>query len=156
MSRTISPARALEAADPRPCRHVTMPPPPDRSGRALPDSADVVVVGGGSTGVAAARSPAGPWAHVVTVEPGRMGGVTDAAGPCGTGVLPSALVGARVGERLGGGPAPCLDRARFLLVPVRCEERTWLLPRVVERSRLQDRRDRRAPGKAAPSAEEAR
>ena len=34
----------------------TMPPLPDRSGRRLPDTADVVVIGGGYAGISAARS----------------------------------------------------------------------------------------------------
>ena len=35
--------------------HATMPALPDRSGKPLPEVVDVVVVGGGYTGVAAAR-----------------------------------------------------------------------------------------------------
>ena len=39
----------------RPYWWATMPPLHDRSGRQLPDSVDVAIVGGGYTGVAAAR-----------------------------------------------------------------------------------------------------
>ncbi len=41
----------------------TMPALPDRRGRPLPDVADVVVIGGGYTGVSAARAVARPDAE---------------------------------------------------------------------------------------------
>jgi len=44
------------------------PPLPDRSGRPLPDAVDVVVVGGGYTGIAAARQLARQGATVTLVE----------------------------------------------------------------------------------------
>lgn len=49
------------------------PPLPDRSGRPLPDAVDVVVVGGGYTGIAAARQLARQGATVTLVEAERMG-----------------------------------------------------------------------------------
>ena len=48
----------------RPYWHSTMPPLPDRTGRDLPDSVDAVVVGGGYTGLSAARSLASGGATV--------------------------------------------------------------------------------------------
>jgi glycine/D-amino acid oxidase-like deaminating enzyme len=57
----------------RPYWHATMPPVPDRSGRELPDSADVVVVGGGYTGVAAARRLAEQGATVTLLEAHELG-----------------------------------------------------------------------------------
>jgi glycine/D-amino acid oxidase-like deaminating enzyme len=49
------------------------PPPPDLRDRELPDAADVVVVGGGYTGVAAARELARERASVVLLEAERLG-----------------------------------------------------------------------------------
>lgn len=63
----------LSTASPRPYWQTTMPPLPDRSGRPLPDAADVVVVGGGYTGVAAARALAGQGASVVLLEAETLG-----------------------------------------------------------------------------------
>ena len=57
----------------RPYWHATMPALPDRSGRDLPDSADVVVIGGGYTGVAAARRLAQQGASVVLLEAHHLG-----------------------------------------------------------------------------------
>lgn len=51
----------------------TMPPLPDRSGKQLPDTADAVVVGGGYTGVAAARKLALQGARVVLLEANTLG-----------------------------------------------------------------------------------
>ncbi|HEY4189540.1 MAG TPA: FAD-binding oxidoreductase [Candidatus Limnocylindrales bacterium] len=51
----------------------TMPPLPDRSGRDLPDAADVVVVGGGLMGLSAARRAAELGASVVLLEAERIG-----------------------------------------------------------------------------------
>lgn len=51
----------------------TMPSLPDRSGRALPDTADVVVIGGGYTGLAAARRLALARSHVVVLEAETLG-----------------------------------------------------------------------------------
>jgi glycine/D-amino acid oxidase-like deaminating enzyme len=53
--------------------HATMPPLPDRSGRELPDVVDVAVVGGGYTGVAAARKLALQGAKVVVLEAETLG-----------------------------------------------------------------------------------
>jgi glycine/D-amino acid oxidase-like deaminating enzyme len=57
----------------RPYWHATMPPVPDRSGKPLPDSVDVVVVGGGYTGVAAARRLAQQGATVTLLEAHELG-----------------------------------------------------------------------------------
>jgi glycine/D-amino acid oxidase-like deaminating enzyme len=50
-----------------------VPAMPDRSGRALPDEADLVVVGGGFTGLSAARKAARLGASVVVLEAERLG-----------------------------------------------------------------------------------
>jgi glycine/D-amino acid oxidase-like deaminating enzyme len=50
-----------------------MPVLPDRTGQPLPDSADVVVVGGGYTGVSAARQLARQGARVTLIEAERLG-----------------------------------------------------------------------------------
>ena len=57
----------------RPYWHATMPALPDRRGGELPDRADVVVVGGGYTGVAAARRLAQQGARIVLVEARSLG-----------------------------------------------------------------------------------
>ena len=51
----------------------TMPAQPDRSGRALPDSADVVIVGGGYAGINAARELARRGVAVTLVEANTLG-----------------------------------------------------------------------------------
>ncbi|MGW1025705.1 NAD(P)/FAD-dependent oxidoreductase [Streptomyces sp. NPDC002577] len=51
----------------------TAPPLPDRSGRELPDEADVVVVGGGLTGLSTAYHTALKGARVVLVEKDKVG-----------------------------------------------------------------------------------
>ena len=51
----------------------TAPPLPDRSGKDLPESADVVVIGGGLTGLSTAYHAAGKGAHVVLVEKDKVG-----------------------------------------------------------------------------------
>jgi glycine/D-amino acid oxidase-like deaminating enzyme len=53
--------------------HATMPEVPDRSGKDLPDVCDVVVVGGGYTGVAAARRLAQQGATVALLEAHELG-----------------------------------------------------------------------------------
>ena len=53
--------------------HATMPSLPDRSGRQLPDTADVAVIGGGYTGIAAARKLALQGARVVVLEANTLG-----------------------------------------------------------------------------------
>jgi glycine/D-amino acid oxidase-like deaminating enzyme len=81
-----------------------MPMPPDRRGGSLPDTADVVVIGGGYTGVAAARQLALQGARVTLVEAEtlgwgastRNGGIVHAGYKWG----PKALI-ARHGEELG-------------------------------------------------------
>ena len=50
-----------------------MPPLPDRSGRALPDTADVVVIGGGYTGINAARELARAGNAVTLLEAHTLG-----------------------------------------------------------------------------------
>ncbi len=57
----------------RPYWHSTMPALPDRSGKPLPESADAVVIGGGYTGLAAARQLATQRASVVVVEARTLG-----------------------------------------------------------------------------------
>src|SRR6185503_2069700 len=57
----------------RPYWHATMPALPDRSGKALPDTADAVVIGGGYTGLAAARKLAASGASVVLLEANTLG-----------------------------------------------------------------------------------
>ncbi|HXG26712.1 MAG TPA: FAD-binding oxidoreductase [Candidatus Binatia bacterium] len=57
----------------RPYWHATMPPLPDRRGRDLPDGADVVVIGGGYTGLAAARQLGRQGAKVVLLEARTFG-----------------------------------------------------------------------------------
>lgn len=57
----------------RPYWHATMPALPDRSGRDLPESVDVVVVGGGYTGVACAWKLAEAGASVVLLETNTLG-----------------------------------------------------------------------------------
>ncbi|MPY57802.1 NAD(P)/FAD-dependent oxidoreductase [Streptomyces spongiae] len=51
----------------------TAPPLPDRSGRELPESADVVVIGGGLTGLSTAYHTARKGARVVLVEKDKVG-----------------------------------------------------------------------------------
>jgi len=75
---------------------------------------------------------------------GRMGGVTYVLGYCGTGVVLSTHLGAKVAEWLGGGPAPALASLRFPLVPLPYEGRPWFLPLVGEWFRQQDRRAARS------------
>lgn len=57
----------------RPYWHATMPPLHDRSGRQLPDTVDVAIVGGGYTGVAAARKLAIQGAKAVLLEARTLG-----------------------------------------------------------------------------------
>ncbi|MEO8208132.1 MAG: FAD-binding oxidoreductase [Chloroflexota bacterium] len=57
----------------RPYWHATMPPLHDRSGRQLPDTVDVAIVGGGYTGVAAARKLALQGARAVLLEARTLG-----------------------------------------------------------------------------------
>ena len=57
----------------RPYWWATMPPLHDRSGRQLPDTVDVAIVGGGYTGVAAARKLALQGAKAVLLEAQTLG-----------------------------------------------------------------------------------
>lgn len=57
----------------RPYWQATMPALPDRSGRPLPDTADAVVIGGGYTGLAAARKLALGGARAVVLEARTLG-----------------------------------------------------------------------------------
>ncbi|GAC1665822.1 MAG: FAD-dependent oxidoreductase [Candidatus Limnocylindrales bacterium] len=57
----------------RPYWHATMPALPSRRDRPLPDAADVVVVGGGYTGISAARVLARAGARVTLLEAEHLG-----------------------------------------------------------------------------------
>jgi glycine/D-amino acid oxidase-like deaminating enzyme len=57
----------------RPYWHATMPEIPSRRGRDLPDTADVVVIGGGYTGINAARVLARGGAAVTLLEAEQLG-----------------------------------------------------------------------------------
>jgi len=57
----------------RPYWHATMPPLADRANRPLPDAADVVVVGGGYTGINAARELARQGASGTLLEAETLG-----------------------------------------------------------------------------------
>jgi glycine/D-amino acid oxidase-like deaminating enzyme len=57
----------------RPMWQATMPAMPDRTGRPLPDVADVVVIGGGYTGINAARELARRGAAVTVLEAEQLG-----------------------------------------------------------------------------------
>ena len=57
----------------RPFWHASMAPLPDRSGRDLPDAADVVVVGGGYAGINAARELARRGVAVTLLEAHTLG-----------------------------------------------------------------------------------
>jgi glycine/D-amino acid oxidase-like deaminating enzyme len=57
----------------RPFWHATMPALPDRSGRPLPSTADVVVIGGGYAGVSAARELARRGVAVTLLESRTLG-----------------------------------------------------------------------------------
>jgi glycine/D-amino acid oxidase-like deaminating enzyme len=99
--RTADP---LASFDPRALWQVQAPPLPDRRDLPLPDSADLVVVGGGFTGLAAARQAARLGARVVLLEAERLGwgASTRNGGMCHPGYKWSApsLV-KRYGETLG-------------------------------------------------------
>ena len=75
----------------------TMPAMPDRRGRPLPDAADVVVVGGGLTGLSAARRSAELGASVVLLDGERIGwgASTRNGGMCHPGFKQSLSVLAR-------------------------------------------------------------
>ena len=57
----------------RPYWHAAMPPLVDRSSRALPDAVDAVVIGGGYTGIAAARKLALQGANTILLEANTLG-----------------------------------------------------------------------------------
>jgi glycine/D-amino acid oxidase-like deaminating enzyme len=59
--------------EPRPYWHATMPELPSYRDRPLPDTADVVVIGGGYTGINAARVLAGAGASVTLLEAESLG-----------------------------------------------------------------------------------
>lgn len=66
-------APELQGVDKRSYWQATAPATPDRRGRDLPDAVDVVVVGGGLTGLSAARRSAELGASVVLLEGERIG-----------------------------------------------------------------------------------
>jgi glycine/D-amino acid oxidase-like deaminating enzyme len=57
----------------RPFWHASMEPLPDRTGRELPDAADIVVIGGGYTGINAARELARRGVAVTLLEAHTLG-----------------------------------------------------------------------------------
>src|SRR5450759_5973369 len=63
----------LQGVDQRSYWQATAPAMPDRRGGDLPDSVDVVVVGGGLTGLSAARRSAELGASVVLLDGERIG-----------------------------------------------------------------------------------
>lgn len=63
----------LQSVEQRSYWQATAPAMPDRRGRELPDSVDVVVVGGGLTGLSAARRAAELGASVALLEGERLG-----------------------------------------------------------------------------------
>ena len=69
----MTPIPELRNVEERSFWQATMPALPDRTGRDLPDAADVVVVGGGLTGLSAARRAAELGASVVLLEAERIG-----------------------------------------------------------------------------------
>ena len=69
----MTPIPELRNVDERSFWQATMPALPDRRGLDLPDAADVVVVGGGLTGLSAARRAAELGASVVLLEAERIG-----------------------------------------------------------------------------------
>ncbi len=89
----------------RPYWHATMPGLPSRRDRPLPDTADVVVIGGGYTGINAARVLARAGAAVTLLEAEQLGfgGSTRNGGIVHPGFKwsPDQLV-ARYGEDTGG------------------------------------------------------
>jgi len=70
MAEPMDPLASFEA---RSFWQATMPALPDRRGRPLPDVADVVVIGGGYTGVSAARQLALQGASVTLLEAETLG-----------------------------------------------------------------------------------
>jgi glycine/D-amino acid oxidase-like deaminating enzyme len=97
----------LATVEARALWQVQVPAGIDRTGRPLPDAADVVVVGGGLTGLAAARKGARLGASVVLLEAERLGwgASTRNGGMCHPGYKwgPTTLMeryGAVLGRRL--------------------------------------------------------
>jgi len=73
MVRAMSRPDELADVEERSFWQATMPALPDRRGRDLPDTADVVVIGGGYTGLSAARRSAELGASVVLLEAETLG-----------------------------------------------------------------------------------
>ncbi len=99
-----SPPDPLRSFEPRSLWQAQLPPQPDRRGRQLPDTADLVVIGGGLCGSAAARRAAQLGARVVLLEAETIGWGASSrnGGMCHAGYKwgPTELV-ERYGERLG-------------------------------------------------------
>ena len=70
MPPSADPLRSFER---RALWHAQLPPQPDRRGHPLPDAADLVVIGGGLAGLAAARRGAQLGARVVLLEAESIG-----------------------------------------------------------------------------------
>ena len=71
--RWLHPRRSIDDYERRSFWQATMAPLPDRSGRPLPDTADVVVIGGGYAGINAARELARRGVAVTLLEAHTLG-----------------------------------------------------------------------------------
>ena len=83
----------------------TAPPLPDRSGNPLPDDADVVVIGGGITGLSTALHTARKGARVVLVEKDKVG--SGASGRNGSMCTQGITIGAAEARKRYGQDRAC-------------------------------------------------